>query len=331
MAGPFVSVIIPTYNRAHFLNEAVRSVLDQTFTDFEIIVVDDGSTDHTGDLVRTFLDTRIRYIHQAHRGINASMNTGLRAARGAYIGRLDSDDVWLPEMLVSEVEALNRHADVGAVYGRAQAMDETGRPLPNTRGLPQRYPDSSFVSMLYEDFTSSVTLLVRRECFDHIGLYDESLTTAGDWNICLRIARHYSFFFVDQVVARFRLHQGNISGPSSVYFADSLQNRERLLNEVFAASDLPEAAVAIKPIAYRNVYTYVGLQWLRVRQFRRALNSFALALHTGANAATTLTRILWFVLCWEVFNRYELGRRFVDSATNLQHHFRKRRRPMHST
>src|SRR5882724_2062331 len=124
MKQPKVSVIIPTYNRAHYLGTAVNSVLSQTFSDFELIVVDDGSTDDTMRLVERFHDSRLRYIYQQHRGISAAMNAGIRAARGGYIARLDSDDIWLPDMLEVEVGVLDARPEIGLVYAKAQGMDK---------------------------------------------------------------------------------------------------------------------------------------------------------------------------------------------------------------
>ncbi len=101
---PMVSVIIPTYNRAHVLGRAIRSVLDQTYQDFELIVVDDGSSDHTGEVVATFADPRIHYLrHEKNRGAAAARNTAIKTAQGEYIASLDSHDEWLPEKLLGEI------------------------------------------------------------------------------------------------------------------------------------------------------------------------------------------------------------------------------------
>src|SRR5215470_8388474 len=106
MLPPRVSVLLPTYNRAHYLAEAIQSALDQTYADLEVVVVDDGSTDNSAELVRRFADPRVRLFRQENRGISAALNTAFRAARGRYIAILNSDGRWLPELLAEEVAVL---------------------------------------------------------------------------------------------------------------------------------------------------------------------------------------------------------------------------------
>ena len=136
---PKVTVVIPTFNRAHYLAEAIQSVLNQTVADYELIVVDDGSTDETSAVLAGFKDPRLCVFRQEHRGISAAMNAGLRAARGEYIARLDSDDVWFADLLEQETAVLDSHPDVGVVYARAQAMSANGTPREHYVGQGFRY------------------------------------------------------------------------------------------------------------------------------------------------------------------------------------------------
>src|SRR5512139_2675174 len=123
MTDVAVTVLIPTFNRTRYVGHAIRSVLQQTRRDLELLVLDDGSTDDTEAVVRAVSDARVRYVRCPHRGISATLNTGIGLARGPYIARLDSDDEWLPELLATETAVLDADPDVGLVYGRAQAMD----------------------------------------------------------------------------------------------------------------------------------------------------------------------------------------------------------------
>ena len=173
------------------------------------------------------------------------MNCGLRAARGEYVSRLDSDDVWLPEMLQTLVEALDCRPQVGVAYARGQAMDAGGRPQPHTNGMPQRFPGDDLRSLLYEDFTCNIATLARRSCFDRAGEYDESLPANEDWDMWLRIAENNRLAFVDRVLARYRWHDGNMTGAASPLFRLVLETRIRPLDKVFARADLPAAAMAM--------------------------------------------------------------------------------------
>ncbi len=323
MSAPRVSVILPTYNRVRYLGEAIQSALDQTFGDFELVVVDDGSTDATAALVRSFDDPRVRYLRRAHRGISAALNTAIRESRGTYLARLDSDNVLLPDMLALETAALDAHPAVGAVYARATAIDAAGCPLPYTLGLPLRYPGDALRSLLYDNFTSSNAVMVRRTCFDRVGLFDESMATVEDWDMWVRIARHYPFLFIAHDVVRFRIHDANVSGVQSPYFKDTFAGRKRVLNKAFAAADLPSHVRAMKPVAYRNVYTYEGLRWLQLRQFRRALRAFGRAIDGGQTCAVALVRILWFIVVWEVLSHHRWGRRLADGVGQLRRRLRE--------
>ena len=192
-AYPRVSVIIPTYNRAHLVGRAIQSVLDQTYDDFEVIVVDDGSTDNTMEVVSGFRDERIKYIqHPVNKGTPAAArNTGIRAARGELIGFVDSDDEWLPEKLQKQVDKFGTSSiNVGLVYGGYCVIDDQTK-----RMIRQVYPRKRGY-MLREMLrmsgppTSVLTPLVKADCFDRVGLFDETMIFAEDWDMFVRIAEH---------------------------------------------------------------------------------------------------------------------------------------------
>ncbi len=270
MSAPRVSVIVPTFNRARLLRAALDSALAQTLPDLEVIVVDDGSTDDTTAVLAAVGDARLRCLQQAHRGVSAAVNRGLAVARGAYVARLESDDLWLPDLLALLVAVLDARPEVGVAYAKGQPMDAAGRPLPQTHGMPQRFADDALRSMVYEDFTCNVATLARRASVERAGGYDESLPANEDWDLWLRIAAHDQFAFVDRVLARFRLHDGNRTGPASPLFRAVLDTRTRPLDKLFARPDLPPAVVAMKATAYENVHLFRAQRWLQVRHARAA-------------------------------------------------------------
>ncbi len=320
--SPVVTVIVPTRDRRRYLDEAIRSVLAQTFADLELLVVDDGSTDGTGDLVKAVEDPRLCYIHQPPAGIGAALNRGLRRARGRYVARLDSDDVWHRDMLETLLPVLESRADVGVVYARGQAMDERGRRFPNLQGLPERFPGDSLRSLVYDDGTCNVALLARRECFERAGYYDEDLVASEDWDMWLRVARHYRFSFVDKVVVAIRLHDGNLTGPSSPHFAEVLGARTVPLDKLFRDPDLPPRVRALRAAAYANVHLFRGQRWLQAGEPGRALRSLGAAVRTSEDRLTMIARIVWFVLAVPVLGRSASGRRALAALADL----RRRRR-----
>jgi len=320
--SPAVTVIVPTRDRARYLREAIGSVLGQTFADLELLVIDDGSTDDTRDLVGVIDDGRLRYLHQEASGISAALNRGLRNARGRYVARLDSDDVWTPDMLATLVPVLESRPEVGVVYARGQVMDASGRVLPTLQGLPERFPGDSFRSLVYDDATCNVALVARRQCFERAGLYDEELETSEDWDMWLRVARHYRFAFVDKVVARIRWHDDNLTGPASSRLAEVLGARSHPLDKLFRDPDLPPVVRAMRSVAYANVDLFRGQRWLQAGKLGRAVRSLGSAVRRSEHRIPMLTRVVWFTVARPVLGRWAAGRRAMDALADV----RRRRR-----
>ena len=196
-----VSVVIPTYNRADLVGRAIQSVLDQTYRNFEIIVIDDASTDDTQHVVESFTDKRIRFIkHHENSGGPAARNSGIRAARGEYVAFLDSDDEWLPNKLDKQIALFEESSpSVGVVYcldyGR---NDDTGRVVWQMSSEEMRRGDlySSFLSGWCPAITSSVVVLA--PVLKEAGMFDESLPSFEDYDLWLRITKSYEFDFVEE-------------------------------------------------------------------------------------------------------------------------------------
>ena len=197
-----VSVILPTYNRAATLGRAIHSVLGQTFTDFELLVVDDASIDGTAELVAGISDPRLRYLRRAVRGgAGAARNTGIAAAQGSLIAFQDSDDEWLAYKLEQQVQLLEASPpEVGMVYCRALRWD--GR---TTTCIPSPWAGYAISGEIHQatlrrNFVSTQTWLVRRECFDAIGLLDENLQALEDWEWMIRCSQRYQVGLVDALL-----------------------------------------------------------------------------------------------------------------------------------
>ncbi len=323
--NPTVTVVLPTYNRAKYLADAVQSILNQTFPDLELIVVDDGSTDETRSLLNGFTDARIKYIYQSQQGISAAMNTGITAASGRYIARLDSDDIWLPEMLAIQVSTLENRTELGLVYAKAQGMDANGNPLSETRGLPLRYFEDSFKSMLYHDSTCNITVVVRSEYLEKAGRYDESLPVNEDWDMWLRVARHCQFGFTDTVVARYRYHDDNITQKTSLHFSEHVSGRGKILDKIFLESDLPPSIIAIKHLVYQELYLYTGRTWLLSRNYSQAFRFFLKAIRSGLRPLRTIGWICWLIIVDVILMRFTLGRRFADLMARIASKYRQQR------
>jgi glycosyltransferase involved in cell wall biosynthesis len=211
---PRVSIIVPVFNRAQTVGRAVASAMAQTFADWELIIVDDGSDDDLAAATAAFPDERLRVLrHERNRGAAAARNTGIGAAHAPLIAFLDSDDEWLPAKLARQVDAIERAGPrLGALctafrLQRTRTGHSEDRYPSAARGWPAQLLDGCFVS-------PGTTLLARRECFDTVGLLDESLARFEDWDWLLRLVEHYDFDCLPEILAT--IHAGAPPRPSII-------------------------------------------------------------------------------------------------------------------
>ena len=192
---PIVSVVIPTYNRAEWLGNTLRSVLKQTFIDFELIVVDDGSTDDTENVVQSF--PRVQYVRlQENRGVSGARNTGLSRAVGRYICFLDSDDLWCERKLEVQVGWMESNADCRVCYTDEIWIRRGVRVNPMNKH--RKYSGDIFRHCLPLCIVSPSSAMLRASLFDEVGAFDESLPACEDYDLWLRIAVKYPFHFIEE-------------------------------------------------------------------------------------------------------------------------------------
>jgi glycosyltransferase involved in cell wall biosynthesis len=218
-----VSVVVPTYNYAEYLPQAIQSVLGQTLADWELIVVDDGSTDGTAGVVARFDDGRIRYAYQDNRGPSAARNHGLDLARGEYFTMLDADDWLAPNSLADRAALLDRHPEYGAVYSDGYICDREGRPLGRlSDNRAANYVGDVYNELVKMNFFGTLSpVIVRRKVLTDLGLrHDESNVFVEDWDFLMRLAEHVEFGYVDSVCVWYRQHGRNrtpaLSDPRSL-------------------------------------------------------------------------------------------------------------------
>ncbi|MEP9411068.1 MAG: glycosyltransferase [Candidatus Brocadia sp.] len=206
-----VSVILPTYNCAHFLQDSLGSVLSQTYDFYEIIVVDDGSTDNTKAVLNPFMQ-KIKYIHlEQNRGLPTARNIGIQSAQGTYIAFLDADDLWLPEKLQTDVNCFDQHPEVSMVYSRHINIDEKGFALGGDR--KKRLPSGNIFIRLFseQNFVISSSVVVRKDVFETVGLFDEKLINCQDWDMWLRIAFYFQVAGINKPLVKYRHNPRSLS------------------------------------------------------------------------------------------------------------------------
>lgn len=228
---PLVSVVIPTFNRADLIGETISSALAQSYRSFELIVVDDGSTDRTEDVVRQFEDARLRYIRQENRGVSAARNHGIRQARGGLIAFLDSDDLWAIEKLERQVP-LFENDRVGWVYCDFERFggsdsEESGTQfdlIPPVRGSALRY-------LFVHRFPMQTSCLVaRKQCLQAVGMFNEAYSFAEDTDLYFRLAERFEVDYAAEVLAAYRCGPGKPAVPPVERLVRWLELRSNVLD-----------------------------------------------------------------------------------------------------
>lgn len=227
---PSVSVVIPAYNAAAFIEEALHSAESQTYPIHEIIVVDDGSTDRTVECVRRYGSPKIRLICRANGGSASARNAGIRAASGELVAFLDADDLWAPEKTAKQVERLEE-AQASLVYCGKTWIGENGQALPN-RDPQTSYPEGDVLPDLIRGnyITSTSCVLARREALMELGGFDEAEDVKGaeDHELWLRMALEHRMAAVPEELVLYRRHEGNITNNRPKYYTSAVLALDRI-------------------------------------------------------------------------------------------------------
>jgi len=274
---PQVSVVIPTYNRATLIGETLDSVLAQTYRDFEVIVVDDGSTDNTPAVINAGYKGLVRYIRQENAGQAAARNTGIRIANGTYIAFLDDDDLWLPHKLARQMPLFESNPATVWVYCDAQVFDDTtGQPLHNFSQINPPHAGQVAHHLLQRDFIASPTPIIRRAIFEKVGYFDESglIRRREDWEMWLRIAAVYTVDYLPEVLARYRVHSGSATQTESAY--EVYQSRAAVIERAVAFA--PQIYGPIRAQAMAALCLFTGRQLALAGQPAQARQMFTQAI-----------------------------------------------------
>ena len=246
---PLVSVVIPAYNAERTLNATLASVLGQTVTEIEVLVVDDGSTDGTAVVAHSFGDPRLRVLHQANAGHASARNAGIAAARGAYIAVVDADDLWLPEKLERQLAVLRRHPGLRALHGSAVHVDDSLRPLfigrcPNGK-------NELFDVLCFRGLPGFMcTLIAERGLLEEVGCFDPALIILQDWELAIRLARRGELYSTSDPMVLYRVHATNQSKQIDLH----IEPGERILADLFADPTLAPDIVARRRYVYARFY-----------------------------------------------------------------------------
>jgi len=260
-----VSVVIPTYNCARYIAETLESVLRQSLRPHEIIVVDDGSTDDPQRVLEQYRD-RIIYIYQENAGEPAARNTGIRQARGDFIAFLDADDLWLPDKLKFQMDYFEKHPEVALVYSDMKLFDETGIVHESVKEWLKMSPPSGYVfrELFAETLFGSGTVILRKACVERVGFFDEAFLVGSDYEMWLRMARHFKFGYVDKPLLMYRHHATMATRGLGRALQNGIPWEGKVINKILTL--FPEAEKELGRSAVRRrlarPYLYLGVSWL---------------------------------------------------------------------
>lgn len=260
---PLFSIIIPTYNRALKVARAIESVLSQTFTDYDIWVIDDGSIDQTAQHLKPYLD-RIHYLFQENGGVASARNLGVQQSSGRYVAFLDSDDRWYPHKLAIISAMIQTHPEIGLFYSQCVVVDETGESLWVNKSKAAY--NNTYLALLMRDFITLSSAVVRRDCLEYVGKFDTTMVPCEDWDLWLRIVIKYPIYLVPEILV---LYEHSDQSKLTSNTLNWLNAHDRVIEKAFTRD--PTLKQNIRQMVLANMAYAKGRIWLNAKEDREAL------------------------------------------------------------
>lgn len=227
---PLVSIIIPSYNHEKYIKETIESIVNQTYKNIELIVIDDGSKDNSVRIIQELSNKYgFIFLHRPNKGLSGTLNEGIKLSKGKYFAGCASDDIYALDKIEKQVSFMENNPDYGMCYGKVIKFDENTKTK-----IEIKNPKSGFVfdALLFGTFIPAVTQFIRKDVFNDIGLFDEKLYIE-DWDMWLRIAKKYKIGYVNEYLAYYRQHETNISNKISEMFESEKQILEKYKDSIF--------------------------------------------------------------------------------------------------
>ncbi len=309
-----VSIIIPAYNAMVYLLDTLQSALGQTFSDFEVLIINDGSSDSIVEWAAQIRDPRVQLISQENQGLSGARNTGIWRSQGEYLAFLDADDIWEPTKLEKQVACLDRNPSVGLVSSWVSCIDDKGNWIES----PQT-PKSRGDELKRDLFVSNIVLcgstpMVRRCCFEKVGFFDRTLRSIEDWDMWLRMAPHYQLYAIQEPLVQYRKHSNSMSKNLKVM--------------VESVNEVTTKAFRSAPAEYRHLRgvgaskIYAGSSWIALNEKEDLDEAFLFAKMAFTNNPKIILSRRYLHLMAIILAKTMLGsqryKAFVDLRNRMQ-------------
>jgi len=288
---PLISVIVPVYNGEKTIEKTIESILNQTFLDFELIIINDGCQDSTLKVISTIQDPRLKVFSYLNGGVSASRNRGLAQATGEFISFIDADDLWTSNKLETQFRVLQENPQAAVAYSWTDWIDESGKILGKGSYITQE--GNVFAQMLLNDFVASGSnCLIRRQALIEVGGFDESLAHGEDWDLWLRLAARYEFIAIPSPQILYRISSSSASSDVWKMEAGSL----KIIEKAYAIA--PESLQHLKKQSLGNRYKYLTFKALEgTPELKKGLASARFLYHAISNDLSLLqAKVIWKVL-----------------------------------
>ncbi|HSA05956.1 MAG TPA: glycosyltransferase [Candidatus Gastranaerophilales bacterium] len=256
-----ISIIIPAYNAENYIKNAINSVLNQTYQNFEIIIINDGSTDNTENVIKQFDDTRIKYFYQENQGVSSARNKGIELSQGEYIAFLDADDLWLPEKLQLQLDFLKKNPEISLVYSNLELIEEsTGIKFIKTYDNFKNQK-TLIKTLVLTPFNSPIpcSILLKKDVLLKAGLFDSNLSFGEDLELCIRIALISNLYCIQKPLAIMIRPKNSATRTMSPF--KILQNNIYILNKFFNETDKNKIYSQYQNIAFAFAYFNIGFHY----------------------------------------------------------------------
>jgi glycosyltransferase involved in cell wall biosynthesis len=313
MNRPTVSIIIPTYNAAKYLDTTIKSALNQTFNDFELLIIDDGSTDNTKEIVKAFDDTRIKYFYQSNQGKCHARNKGIFSSSGRFISFLDADDFYYKNKLKNLLEFLNKNPHIGCVAGGVRRVSENGRTIFKKIHTNNRI--ITIEDLLYGNPINVCSTLIRSEYVKKINGFDIRCKRGEDWEFHYRLALNgCTIVVIKDIVCAYRFRKNAVQKTDDIYCHRMLD----VTKNMFENDALPAKLRELKNVAFSSTYLRLSARCYASNNMMLGMENLRKALHYDPtvldnNHKKILVRFVHWIHHFNVDNTGDLIKRIFDN------------------